>query len=59
MKENRGEHMSKRREVFLSILGNCYTTLDAKLFEEAATLFHGYVENVCNFMHLLKKHGLA
>ena len=26
---------SKRREVFLPILGSCYTTLDAKLFEDA------------------------
>ena len=25
-------------EVFLSILGSCYTTLDAKLFGDAATL---------------------
>ena len=25
---------SKRREVFLFILGRCYTTLDAKLFED-------------------------
>ena len=33
---------SKRREVFLSILGSCYTTMDAKLFEDAATLFLGY-----------------
>ena len=34
---------SKRREVFLSILSGCYTTLNAKLFEDAATLFPGYV----------------
>ena len=33
---------SKRREVFLSILSSCYTTLDAKLFEDAATLLPGY-----------------
>ena len=30
---------SKRREVFLSILGGCYATFDAKLFKNAATLF--------------------
>ena len=33
---------SNRREVFLSILGSCYTILDAKLFEDAATLLPGY-----------------
>ena len=33
---------SKRREVFLSILGSCYTTLDAILFEDAATLLPGF-----------------
>ena len=33
---------SKRRDVFLSILSSCYTTLDAKLFEDAGTLPLGY-----------------
>ena len=28
---------------FLSILGSCYTTLDAKLFEDAATLLPGFI----------------
>ena len=35
---------SKRREVFPSILGSCYTTFDAKLFEDAATLLPGYIK---------------
>ena len=35
---------SKRREVFLFIFGSCYTTLDAKLFEDTATLLPGYIE---------------
>ena len=35
MKENRGKH--------LSILGSCYTTLDANLFEDAATLLPGFI----------------
>ena len=30
--------MPKRREAFLYILGNCFTTFDVKLFEDAATL---------------------
>ena len=34
---------SKRREVFLSILGSCHTILDAKLFEDTATLLFGYI----------------
>ena len=34
---------SKRREEFLSILGSCYTTLDAKLFEDASTLLSGHI----------------
>ena len=34
---------SKRWEVFLSIWGSCYTTLDAKLFEYAATLLPGFI----------------
>ena len=34
---------SKRQEVFLSILGTCYTTLDATLFEDAAMLLLGYI----------------
>ena len=34
---------SKRGEVFLSVLGSCYTTLDAKLFEDAATFLPGYI----------------
>ena len=27
----------------MSILGSCYTTLDAKLFEDAATLLPGFI----------------
>ena len=34
---------SKRREVFLSVVGSCYTTFDAKLFEDAATLLPAYI----------------
>ena len=34
---------SKRREVFLSVLGSCHTTLDAKLFEDAATLLPDFI----------------
>ena len=32
---------SKRREVFLSTLGSCYTIFDAKLLEDADTLLPG------------------
>ena len=39
---------SKRREVFLSILGSCCTILDAKLFEDAATLHPGFMELYVN-----------
>ena len=39
---------SKRREVFLSILGSCYSTLDSKLFKDAATLLPGYMYFIVN-----------
>ena len=42
---------SKRREFFLSILGSYYTTLDAKLFEDAATLLPGYT-GTCHSPHV-------
>ena len=35
--------MSKHREVFWPILSSYYTTLDAKLFKNAATLLPGYI----------------
>ena len=35
---------SKRREVFLTILGGCYITFHAQLFEDAATLLLGYTK---------------
>ena len=33
----------KRREMFSSILGCCYTTFDANVLEETATLLPGYI----------------
>ena len=38
--------LTKTRNVekyFIYILGSCYTTLDAKLLEDAATLLPGYI----------------
>ena len=37
---------SKRGKVFSSILGSCFTTLDAKLFKDAATLLPGYTSSL-------------
>ena len=48
----------KRREVFLFILGNCYTTLDAKLFEDAVTLLPGYIGTLFNHASLNAPGGL-
>ena len=35
---------SKRREVFLSVLGSCYTSLHAKLFEDVPSPLSGYMK---------------
>ena len=43
--------MSKRREIFLSILGSCYTIIDAKLFEDAATCHMPYTY-ICIYIHV-------
>ena len=41
-------------DVFLSILGSCYTTLDAKLFEDAATLLPVYIVQECDTLVLTR-----